>query len=232
MTLAVLGHHQRIDFKQAHVLGEEGVVERLHDQRRICLASSPFSPSAAAMFSCRHRANSPPPDRPGRSWIFSGVLCATSSMSMPPSVEAMKATRRGRAVDQGGKIKLARDRRAVLDIEPLDHAALRAGLMGHQRHAQHALGFLLHVLDGFHHLDAAALAAPAGMDLRLHHPDRAGQAPWRPQPLLRRVKAAMPRGHRRAEGAQNLFGLIFVNVHGWTLMGAECAHECLGHAAE
>ena len=30
----------------------------------------------------------------------------------------------------------------------------------------------LHIVDGFHHLDAAGLAAAAGMDLRLHDPDR------------------------------------------------------------
>ncbi len=49
---------------------------------------------------------------------------------------------------------------------------MRPRLVRHQRHAEHAPGFFLHVLDGLHHLDAAALAAPAGMDLRLHHPDR------------------------------------------------------------
>ena len=30
--LAVLGHDQRIDFQQAHVLGDEGVVEALHQR--------------------------------------------------------------------------------------------------------------------------------------------------------------------------------------------------------
>ena len=100
----------------------------------------------------------------------------------------------GGAVDQRGEIKLALDRRAVLDIKPLDQAAMRAGLVRDQRHAQHALGFFLHILDGFDHLDAAALAAAAGMDLRLHHPDRAGQGFRPPRPLLPRVKAGLPLG--------------------------------------
>ena len=35
--------------------------------------------------------------------------------------------------------------------------------------------FFLHVVDGFHHLDAAGFAASAGVDLRLHDPNRAGK---------------------------------------------------------
>ena len=81
----------------------------------------------------------------------------------------------GFAVHQRRQIQLALDGRAVFDIKPLDQAAGGAGLVGDQGHAQHALGFLLHLLDGLDHLDAAALAAAAGMDLGLHHPDRAAQ---------------------------------------------------------
>ena len=73
----------------------------------------------------------------------------------------------------------------VLDIEPAHDAALGSGLMRDERHAEHALGFLGHVLDRFDDLDAAALAAPAGMDLRLHHPDRSRPAPSPPRPLRR-----------------------------------------------
>ena len=56
--------------------------------------------------------------------IFSGVSAATSSMSMPPSVEAMKATRAGVAIDQEREIKLARDGRALHHIDPAHDAAL------------------------------------------------------------------------------------------------------------
>ena len=53
--------------------------------------------------------------------------------------------------------------------------AVRAGLMGNERRAEQAGGFLLHVVDGFDHLDAAGLAATAGMDLRLDDPHRTGK---------------------------------------------------------
>ena len=90
---------------------------------------------------------------------------------------------------------------------------MRAGLMRDQRHAQHALGFLLHLLDGFDDLDAAALAAAAGMDLRLHHPDRAAQFLGRRDRFLDREGGLAAR-HRHAEAAQDLLGLIFVDIHG------------------
>ena len=119
---------------------------------------------------------------------------------------------RGLAVDQRGKIKLARDVGAFLDIKPAHHAPLRPGLMGDQRHAQHAGGFALHVVDGAHDLDAAALAAPAGMDLRLDHPDRSAQFLGRRDGFIDREGGfAARRGG--AEAAQNLFRLIFVDVH-------------------
>ena len=80
--------------------------------------------------------------------IFSGRLCATSSMSMPPSVETTKATRDGRAVDQRREIELAVDHRAFLDIEAVDLLAVRAGLVRDQRRAeQPRCASLLHVLD-------------------------------------------------------------------------------------
>ena len=82
---------------------------------------------------------------------------------------------RGLAIDQHRQIEFLGDRRAVLDIEAVDLLALGAGLVRDQGRAQDALGFLLDVLDRFDDLDAAGLAAAAGVDLRLHHPDRAGQ---------------------------------------------------------
>ena len=41
--------------------------------------------------------------------IFSGVLAATSSMSMPPSVLAMTTGREDDAVEQHGQVKLLLD---------------------------------------------------------------------------------------------------------------------------
>ena len=79
---------------------------------------------------------------------------------------------RGFSVDQRRQIELAVDGRAFLDIEAVDLLAVRAGLMRDQCRAEDARGFFLNVVDGFHHLDAAGLAAAASMNLRLHHPNR------------------------------------------------------------
>ncbi len=76
------------------------------------------------------------------------------------------------AVDQHAGIEFARDVAAILDIDALDLAPLRPCLVRHQYLAQHILGPGAYVLDGLHHLDPARLAAPARMDLRLHHIDR------------------------------------------------------------
>ena len=117
--------------------------------------------------------------------IFSGVLWATSSMSMPPSVETTNATSRGFAVDQDREIELLVDVGAVLDVEAVDLLAWRAGLHRDQRLAEHLLGEFVDLGDRLGEADAAlgvgggflelALAAAAGMDLALHHPERAGK---------------------------------------------------------
>ena len=101
--------------------------------------------------------------------IFSGVLAATASMSTPPSVEATKATRPDAAIDQQREIKLAGDGRVLDHIDAAHEPALWPGLRRDQRLAEHAVGLGVQLLERLDQLDAAAFAAAAGMDLRLHH---------------------------------------------------------------
>ena len=54
---------------------------------------------------------------------------------------------RGGAVEHGAEIELAGDVAAVLDVDALDDPALRPGLVGDQRHAEHVVGELAHLLD-------------------------------------------------------------------------------------
>jgi hypothetical protein len=78
------------------------------------------------------------------------------------------------------------------------------------------------VLDGLDHADAAlgvlaqaleaALAATAGVDLALHDVDGAAQALGRAGGLLGR-EGRLAAGHGQAEAAQELLGLVFVDVH-------------------
>ena len=58
--------------------------------------------------------------------IFSGCLAATSSISTPPSVEAMRVTRDVGPVDHRAEIELAGDVAAVLDVDAPHLPALRA----------------------------------------------------------------------------------------------------------
>jgi hypothetical protein len=103
---------------------------------------------------------------------------------------------RGLAVDQHAEIELALDVAALLDIDALHLAALGAGLLGDEHMAQHRGCGLRHVLRRFDDAHTALAlgivrempgAAAAGMDLRLHHIDRAGERSCHLFGLLRRV---------------------------------------------
>ncbi len=135
----------------------------------------------------------------------------------------------GAAIDQQGQIQFALDIAAVLDIDAVDLLAGGTGLVRDQRASQHLAGQFLGLGHGFGQTHAAllagggfgemALAAAAGMDLRLDHPQRAVQ-------LARGRFGLVGLGHdttvadRRAVMAQQRLGLIFVNVHRDPLIGS------------
>src|ERR1019366_7027498 len=92
------------------------------------------------------------------------------------------------------------------------YAPFRTGLVRDQCHA-HDPARQFHGLDGvLRHLDAAALAAPAGVDLRLHHHAPA-QRPGGRFRLFDRVRHLASR-HRDIILGQNGLCLILVNFHG------------------
>src|SRR5271166_4790842 len=76
----------------------------------------------------------------------------------------------GGAVDQHPEVEFAGDVAALLDIDPLDLAALRPRLMGDQLPTQHRARRSRDFLFRAGELDPAGLAASAGMDLRFDHP--------------------------------------------------------------
>ncbi len=125
-------------------------------------------------------------------------------------------------VDQHAGIELALDVAAVLDIDALHLAALGAGLLGDEHAAEHLGGFGGRFRRRLHEPHAAlaagivleaAGAAPAGVDLRLHHIDRAGERGGDLLGLLRRVGDAALR-HRDAEFLKERLRLVLVNIHG------------------
>ena len=79
---------------------------------------------------------------------------------------------RDRAIDDDAQVKLLGDVGAFFDPDFVDFLSVRAGLRSHESLAD---DFLSGGLDGreiFADFHAARFAAPAGMNLSLHHPNR------------------------------------------------------------
>ena len=84
--------------------------------------------------------------------------------------------------------------------------------MCHQSRAENAGCFGLHIVDGFHNLDAAGFAAAAGMNLGFHHPNRTAQFLGALDRFIDGEGGHAAR-HRDAEFLQYGFRLILVNIH-------------------
>ncbi len=218
---AGLGDDQRVDLEEAHVLLDEGLVER-GDQLvagRDLGTGKPEAEGDAAPEMRRVAGRRVDMDGDDLLRCLGGDLLDIHAAGLGGD----EGDAAGRTVDQDREIELARDLRAFLDIEPVDGAAGRPGLVGDQRAAKHLLDLGHHLVDRFGEADAAllaglgllepALAAAAGMDLGLHHPDRPAERLGRFLRLADREDGDAFR-HRRAEAAEQLLGLVFVDVHG------------------
>ena len=122
----------------------------------------------------------------------------------------------GGAVEHEAEVELAVDGRAGFDEQALDFLSLRAGLVRDELHAEDGLASAASAssmrLDD---LDAAALAASAGVDLRL---DDDGGVACAEERLGGRVGLFERGGHlarrdRDAVLAQDVFRLVLVNLH-------------------
>ena len=117
------------------------------------------------------------------------------------------------AIDDERDVELLADVGAFLDEEPAHEASLWARLVRDQRHAEHLRGEIAHLVHRARELHAAALAAAAGVDLRLHDPDFPAQLLRRFHGLVDRERGKAPRG-RHAVFAKEFLALVFVDVHG------------------
>lgn len=118
-------------------------------------------------------------------------------------------------VQHYGQVQLTGNVRALFYPDLMDLFAFWAGLVRHQLHAQNVSGSGLHRVQTFADLHAAALATAAGVDLRLDHPDRAGQGAGGRAGFGRRGRQRS-RGHGHAKLGQQALCLVFVNIHGET----------------
>src|SRR5262249_6134145 len=132
--LASLGEDQRIDLKQAHVLGYARLVET-GDQALGLLGGIAHKAERPRRLTpmMRHDA--------GRRIDAKGDdLLRTGPRHLldvhPARSREYQSNTRRLPVYQCGEIELLLDRRAFLDIEAVNHFAVRTGLMGDQRRAQ------------------------------------------------------------------------------------------------
>ncbi len=118
----------------------------------------------------------------------------------------------GRAVDHEAQVQLAGDLEAFFDEHAADDPALRPGLVGDQRHAEHGVRGGLRSVRALDDLDAAALAAATGVNLCFDDDRAAAELDGGGARVVYRVRDARPRdGH--AERLEDVFALIFVDLH-------------------
>ncbi len=219
--LAIGRHCERVDFDLRRIGAEEGVVELCRNiGRLLCeIARQPKGCGHAASV-MRHEA--------GRGINVDRVNLFRRVMRHGFNVHTAlgrdhHADPPSRAIDEQREVEFTCNINAVGHIEPVDLLAGLPRLHGDERVAEHIGGGSTHVVrrPGEPHtalglrrqFNKLALAAPAGVNLRLHDIERPRQLRRRCHRLVdaHRRKA---RRHRHTEFRQQFLGLIFVNVHG------------------
>ena len=218
--LAVVGDGERIDLDLRGVGADEGLEEQLRYLlrllRQIAVEAEREGDGAAVM---RHEAggriDGEGMDLFGR--VVGHFLDVHAALGRDDESDAA-----GLPVDEQGEIEFLRDVDAVGHVEPVDLLAGRPGLDGDQGIAEHLGGGGTHFVGRMGEADAAlrvgpelpepALAAAAGMDLRLHHVKRSGQLVGRSDGFIDAHGGKTGR-NRHTELRQQFLGLIFVDVH-------------------
>ncbi|CAH1659504.1 hypothetical protein CHELA40_11740 [Chelatococcus asaccharovorans] len=230
LQLAVLGDDQRVDLEHRHVLGDEGGVE-IGDELAGLLgevageAERLRHGAAVVRHHAGRRIDREGMDLLGR--LVSDVLDVHAAFRRDDEGNAPRG-----AVDEGREVELALDIGAVLDIDAVDLLAGRSGLDRDEGVAEHLADEGLDLIDGLGEAHAAllaglgllelALAAAAGVDLALHHPQRAAKLLGGGFGLIDR-KNGPTSGNGGAEFLEDGLALVLVNIHPFSLSAAELA---------
>ena len=118
----------------------------------------------------------------------------------------------GGAIDDEAEIELLVDGQALFDQQARDPLAGRARLIGDERLTDQLARDLFGFVERLGELDAAGLATPAGVNLRLDHGDRGAEPLGDLGNFLRR-KGHFTARHWNAVLGKNRLGLILVNLH-------------------
>ena len=218
--VTIIHHDQRVDLEHAHVGVDKGLVEDREQLGRIGLGIAIERQRRddlghVGIGDASSRVDIDADD------LFRGRLgnCLNVHAAFGRDHERHAAAL---AVDQQRAVQLAGNVSAVFDIQAIDLLAGIAGLLGHQRVAQHLPGEGNYLVDGLGQAHAAlgiwtqflelALATATGVDLALDHIERAWQRLRCGRSIVRR-KDRHARRNRRAIRLQQLFGLMFMDVH-------------------
>src|SRR6185437_7321703 len=117
-----------------------------------------------------------------------------------------------RTVGEHCEVVLLLDVGAFIDQQAPHLLAFGAGLVRLQLHAEDLAGEACDVFERPGDLDAAALAAAAGMDLRLDDPDRAAE-PLRGLRGFTDAESGIAARHGNAEAGKDFLALVFVDLH-------------------
>ena len=208
--VAAASQNQRIDFGERRV----GLVERFikalqrgacFRQRRFGYADLARDGVGLAVREAARRINENLVDFAGR---FGGdFLDVHAAFAARHQAHAL-----GAAIHHHAEVELLLDIRALFDQQAPHFLPLRTGLMRLEHHAEDLACMLFHFVDGSRKLYAAALAATAGMNLRLHDPHLAAQTVGRRDRFVD-AEARYAAGGGDTELAQDFFGLVFVYLH-------------------
>ena len=207
--VAARGHDERIDLHERRVGGAEYGPGRLHHAHR-----ARHEPRGQAQ-----PERQPPRLEPRQTEAGIDGLAEDELRRIRGHLLYLHAARRARhdhgpllrPVDQQAQVQLA------LDVQPLLHqharnaAPLGTGLrrdeVAPDQRFRHPRGFF----GAGHHLHAAALAPPAGVDLRLDH-DAAAE-PLRDLAGLDRGECDLPARHGQPVAGEQRLRLVFVDLH-------------------
>ena len=211
---AVTREHKGIDFRQRGVARLEGMVERPKEPRGL-LEQRGIKPQPESDLARLERLK----PHGGIDGFLQDFFRMLGSYNFNFNSTFAGGHKNGGcccAVDHQAQVKLAFNVEPFFNQQAPHDPALGTSLRRHQALAQNLTGNGLGFRSRVDHLDAPGLASAAGVDLRFHN-NRSTQARGNFAGLFRRI-GHLTVGNRNSKTCQNLFGLIFVNLHSWSTL--------------
>src|SRR5512133_411724 len=207
--IPLLGHHQRVDLHHGAVLLHKELVEVLEEDDAL-LEGIAFEPQGEGHLArleaieTQGRIHGHPDDLLGG--LFGDFLDLHTTLGGRQDGDPA-----GHAVHQEAQVELTLDVHGLGEEHRANLAPLGTGLFGDQLHADHGLEELGSLVGIRRELHATALAAATSVDLRL---DDTGAAEFLGNHAgFYRILGDLPVGRGHLVLPQQLFGLVFMDIH-------------------